>query len=506
MKELPLDPAAWLAAIVESSDDAIVSKTLDGTITSWNRSAERLYGYSAEEVIGRSIMLIVPSEREAEEQRILALLTRGERIDHFETERRTKDGRIVPVSLTISPVRDNDGTIVGASKVARDISERRAADAAQREASRRKDEFLAMLGHELRNPLAPILSAVDLLQRQIGTSQDPRPICAILKRQVGHMARLLDDLLDVSRFSSGKIRLRLDVVDLRDVVACALEVVRPLIDECRHTFSVSMPPQKVEVMGDETRLVQLLVNLVNNACKYTLPGDHIDIALVVTADGQAQLDVIDNGSGMKPELVRDVFELFVQGERTLDRARGGLGLGLTIVRSIAHLHGGTVEAMSDGEGAGSTFRVHIPLKSSETNDSVATSNGTAAVSTGLVGGTQGRHVVVVDDNVDHATVLAELVRYFNHTVSVTYDSQSAITTIHREKPDVAFVDIGLPEMDGLAVARTLREGGHRGLLVAVTGYGQPQDFERSYAAGFDEHWVKPVDSARLENFLTKRRH
>ena len=496
MKAFPLDPAAWLAAVVESSDDAIVSKTLDGTITSWNRSAERLYGYSAEEAIGRSILLIVPPEREHEEHRLLAALANGERVDHFETERRTKDGRLVAVSLTISPVRDPSGVIVGASKIARDISERRAVESTLREANRRKDEFLAMLGHELRNPLAPILTAVELLGLKSAAHADLMPICGVLQRQVTHMVRLLDDLLDVGRISSGKIQLRAELLDLRTVIARAVEAARPLIDEHAHTLSLSTPGGAVWVRGDATRLVQMLVNLVHNACKYTPAGGTITISAAATPGGEAQIIVRDSGVGMKPELVRDVFELFVQGERTLDRARGGLGIGLTLVRSIAHLHGGNVEARSEGEGMGSTFIVTLPTEV-EAPATRAVESPTLASIPG------GRHVVVVDDNVDGAIMLAEIAKWMNHTATVVHDSQIALTVIRREQPDVAFVDIGLPGMDGLALARTLRDSGYHGLLVAVTGYGQPQDMIRSRAAGFNHHWVKPVDPVTLQRFFAQ---
>jgi len=493
----PLDPAAWLAAIVESSDDAIVSKTIEGTITSWNKSAERLYGYTAEEAIGRSIMLIVPEGRQDEELRILEVIASGELVDHFETERRAKDGRCIPVSLTISPVRDPSGRVVGASKVARDISERRANEAHLRDMNRRKDEFLAMLGHELRNPLAPILTAVDLLERKTDEREDLQAICGLLKRQVSHMVRLLDDLLDVGRVSSGKIRLRMEPVDMREIVARAVEATRPAIDAHGHTLDVSVPDTPVGVCGDDVRLVQMLSNIIHNAIKYTPRGGFIGISVRATADGEAQLGVVDNGVGMAPDLLRDVFELFVQGEKTLDRAQGGLGLGLTLVRSIAGLHGGRAQAHSRGEGAGSTFTVSLPMQAQSQEAGVEPSAPAALRPAG------GCHVVIVDDNVDGAVMMAELAKLMNHSVSIAHDARSAIGTIRDEQPDVAFVDIGLPDMNGLTVARMLRDGGYGGTLVAITGYGQPEDLERSHSAGFDDHWVKPIDPARMEQLLAR---
>jgi len=493
MNHLPLDPAAWLAAIVESSDDAIVSKTVDGIITSWNASATRLYGYAAHEAIGQSIMLIVPLERQDEEHRILEMIASGQRVEHFETVRRARDGREIPVSLTISPVRDESGRIVGASKVARDITERKAAEAALLEASRRKDEFLAMLGHELRNPLAPIQAAVAILEQKTRTAPDLQPLCGVLNRQVRHITRLLDDLLDVGRITSGKIQLRLEATDLRNVVSRAIETARPAVDAGAHALSVSLPGTPVWVRADATRLVQMLANLIHNAAKYTPGGGALAVNLTTTAQGEACLSVSDNGMGIRPDRLPDVFELFVQGESTLDRAQGGLGIGLTLVRSVASLHGGRAEAFSAGEGMGSTFSVMRPLM--EAPEEAATGPDRRP------GSLDRRRFVVVDDNPDAALMLAEMVRMLGNEAEMAGDGQGGLALILKSQPDVALVDIGLPGMSGHAVARVLRDRGYNGTLVAVTGYGQPQDVARSRAAGFDQHWTKPVGAEQISGLL-----
>jgi PAS domain S-box-containing protein len=493
MNQLPLDPAAWLAAIVESSDDAIVSKTVNGIITSWNASATRLYGYTAEEAIGQSIMLIVPPERQNEEHGILDLIAAGQRVEHFETERRAKNGRDIAVSLTISPVRDASGCIVGASKVARDITERKAAEAALLNASRRKDEFLAMLGHELRNPLAPIQAAVAILDQKTRAMPEIQQLCGVLNRQVRHITRLLDDLLDLGRITSGKIQLRLEPTDLRAVVSRAIETARPAVDAGVHALSVSLPGVPVWVQADATRLVQMLANLIHNAAKYTQTGGALAVSLDTTAAGEARLSVSDNGTGIRADRLPEIFELFVQGESTLDRAQGGLGIGLTLVRSVASLHGGRVEAFSAGEGCGSKFSVMLPLRE-EAVEPVSAPSG-APVATNR----EQRRFVVVDDNTDAALMLAEMLRMFGHEADVASEGEAGLALILKLLPNAALVDIGLPGISGHAIARALRDAGYRGTLVAVTGYGQPHDVERSRAAGFDHHWTKPVSVEQISS-------
>jgi PAS domain S-box-containing protein len=350
---------ALLAAIVESSDDAIISKSLDGTITSWNSGATRLFGYGADEAIGRPITTIIPPELHHEERSILERLARGERIDHFETVRVTKDGRHIDVSLTISPVRDHAGRVVGASKVARDVSERRRMEEKLRETDRRKDEFIAMLGHELRNPLAPIRNVAAVLRRMTAGNSAAQELCLMLERQVQQMTRLLDDLLDVNRITRGKIRFERELVDLAVVARRALEASAPLIERRHHRLQVDLPAAPLSVHGDCARLVQLLTNLLNNAAKYTPEGGHIDVSVKRTG-AWYELRVKDNGVGIVPDMLPKVFDLFFQAGRSAADVQEGLGLGLTLVRVIAEHHGGTVEAVSAGSGRGSEFIVRLP--------------------------------------------------------------------------------------------------------------------------------------------------
>ena len=372
---------AHLAAIVDSSDDAIVSKTLRSIILSWNHGAERLFGYSAQEAIGQPITMLLPPERLEEEQQILERIIRGERIEHFETVRVRKDGRRIDISLTISPIRDASGEIVGASKVARDISLRKSLEARNSElrereqrarqeaeaANRAKDEFLAMLGHELRNPLSPIVTALQLMKLRGGGGLERER--AVIERQVSHLTRLVDDLLDVSRIARGKVELKEELVDIADVVAKAIEVATPLLDQRTHVLDVDVPP-RLWVRGDAIRLTQVLSNLLTNAAKYTPPGGRITVR-ATDERGEIVIRVRDTGIGIAPDALPRVFDLFAQERQTIDRSQGGLGLGLTIVRNLVERHGGTVSAHSDGLGTGSEFVVRLRRANAPVEPAVA---------------------------------------------------------------------------------------------------------------------------------------
>jgi PAS domain S-box-containing protein len=671
------EAARKLAAIVDSSDDAIVSKSLDGTIRSWNGAAERMFGYTADEAIGSAITLLFPADRLDEEQRIIARICAGESVDHFDTVRVRKDGSAIPVSLTISPVKDAQGRIIGASKIARDITERieseaslrrtearlvaeleatsrlhelsgrllsatdllpalqdvldnairtcgadfgniqlfnasasaleiavhrgfradfldyfrsvrtdegsacsqamqkggrviiedvrrdpsyvphlaiaasagyravastplvahngavvgmlsvhfgapralpesdgklldlyarHAADLVERlhlmdelrrvaaslsEANRQKDEFLAILAHELRNPLAPIRHCLQILRRSPDASarESARDV---MERQLAQMVRLVDDLLDVSRITRGKVELRKERVALSSVIGSAVETSRPLIEHMHHELTISLPGRRLELDADPTRLAQVFSNLLNNAAKYTDPGG--DIRLAAQVEGaDVVVSVRDNGVGIPADKIDGVFDMFSQVDRSMEKAQGGLGIGLTLVRRLVAMHDGEVEARSEGPGRGSEFLVRLPLAP----DRLAA----PAVLEPAVPGSTPLRILIVDDNQDGADTLAAVLRLTGHAVDTAYDGQQGVEAAERLQPDVVLLDIGLPRLNGYEAARRIRSQGWRTLLVAVTGWGQEEDRRRSRDAGFDHHLVKPVDPDELMQLL-----
>jgi PAS domain S-box-containing protein len=783
-----------LAAIVDSSQDAIVSKTLDSVVRSWNAAAEEMFGYSAAEMIGEPITRLIPPERVEEEEMILARLRRGERVEHYETVRVRKDGRLIDVSLTISPIRDGYGRIVGASKIARDITERKRADAALREseqrfrlladtvpaiiwtaapdgaitwandrwsefagakleesgrrwpelvlhpddrtrwlaawtralrdgtpleielrlrrydgvhrwcvtravplrdgsgriaqwvgttndidhrkraeettrflaeasaalasltdpestlqqvaslsvpqfadwcavdvleidgtvrrmavahadptrrdlvrelerryppsanarrgflqavrtgesewaatipddllaglaedeehlrilrgvglrsyvsvplksrlrvlgamtfaiagsgrvyepndvraaedlasrtviamenanllatlreADRRKDEFLAMLAHELRNPLAPIRNAAQILRLQGSSGQDLLWSADVIERQVHQMTRLVDDLLDVSRITRGKIELRKEAVELASVVRSAVEASRPLIEKWEHQLTVVVPPEPIRLEADATRLAQVLSNILTNAAKYTDQGGHIRLAVERLGD-EVLVRVKDDGIGIPKDALPRIFDMFTQLPGSLDRSEGGLGIGLTLVRRLVELHGGAVEARSEGPGKGSEFIVRLPIARDAAR--------LREPSVGDLTGVAPRRILVVDDNRDAAESLGMLLEMIGNEVRLAHDGLEAVTAAAEFRPDVVLLDLGLPKLNGYEAARAIREGtgGDGVLLVALTGWGQEEDRRRSRAAGFDHHLTKPVDFEALRKLL-----
>ncbi|MBC7985022.1 MAG: PAS domain S-box protein, partial [Candidatus Obscuribacterales bacterium] len=350
---------ARLAAIVEYSDDGIVGKTLDGIVTSWNDAAQRIFGYSAEEMIGRSITTIIPVDRHAEETMILSRLRSGERIEHFDTVRVTKGGQLLQVSITSSPIRDSSGNIIGASKIVRDVTERKRVESALREADRRKDEFLATLAHEMRNPLAPILSAAKIVESPLASAEQKQRATQMIARQVGQMALLLNDLLDISRITLGKVTLRKERVDLQALIATAVETSRPLIEANHHTLDIDLPHERLELEVDRLRISQVLANLLTNSAKYTNQGGRIELRTTLR-DNELVISVKDNGIGISADKIHSIFEMFSQVDSAIDRAQGGLGIGLSLVRGIVQLHGGSVTAHSEGLGCGSEFVVRLP--------------------------------------------------------------------------------------------------------------------------------------------------
>ena len=656
-----------LASIVASSDDAIVSKTLDGTILSWNTGAESLFGYAPAEAIGRNITLIIPPERQSEEHDILERIRRGEQIKHFETVRVAKNGRRMDISLTISPLRDGQGRVFGVSKIARDITERKRAELALREneenlrraaseaakaaevnakfrtmfeqgtqfagilslegrvveanrlcldacgftrddvmgklfwecgwwnrsatiaktvqiaclkaangtpfrsesdyfmadgsercvdlsiapvldttgrvifvaatgtditdrkqaeeqlrqsehrlretadelqkvaatlsdADRRKNEFLAMLAHELRNPLAPIRNALQVIKVTSGNEDSVQSASAIMERQIAQMVRLVDDLLDISRITTSKIELRRQRVDLLSIIAQAIETSRPVLESARQELTVKLPPQSLNLNADPIRLAQVFGNLINNSCKYSDPNGRIWLTVEQNGD-EASVSVKDTGVGIPAKMLPNIFEMFTQVDQSLERSQGGLGIGLALVQRLVEMHGGSVSVKSDGPGKGSEFTVRLPMLAGVGQPpapQVTISKPAPAIA---------RRILVVDDNRDSAASLAMLLKFTGNETRTAFDGLEAVEAAAAFQPEVVLLDIGLPKLNGFEAARQIRDqaSGRCPVLIALTGWGQEEDRRRSKEAGFDGHMVKPVDHANLMKLLEELR-
>ncbi|HEX5789114.1 MAG TPA: PAS domain S-box protein [Woeseiaceae bacterium] len=619
------DLARRLAAIVEFSDDAIISMTLDGIVQSWNRGAERLLGYAADEMIGQPIARLEPPHRRNEVAAIMERLRAGEHIEHFETERIGKDSRIIAVSLTISPIRDAKGRIVGVSKIARDISAKKSGEAALRASEQRfralvdtqvemvcrfrldgtvlfvneayaraqgtttdaliganfwnfvaeadqpglresllrmtpaepvlrvenrfetrsgtlwtlwtnralefdadgrpveaqstgiditqrkqmeeqlrvmderKTLFLATLGHELRNPLAPLRTGLDLLGQTV-TDPAVAEVRGMMDRQVRHLSRLVDDLVDIARINRGRVELRRGRVDVNSVIEAAVELTSAAVDEYDHRLVLELTSEPAWVDGDFDRLTQVVANLLNNAAKYTPPRGTITVSLITSPDDVA-VRIEDTGLGFPPHYADSLFEMFAQVP-PLERPPGesGLGIGLPLSRQLVELHGGTILGRSRGPGTGSMFEVRLPWpEPAEPAAGLAIAGGVPPGDAHSAAGGRQRRILVVDDNIDAATVLARLLGQFGHLVEVVHDGESAIDLVDGFAPDVVLLDIGLPRMDGYAVAREIRGRpvGKSVRLFALTGWGQEHDKRLAEEAGFDAHFTKPADTQTL---------
>lgn len=431
-----------------------------------------------------------PLARTLEEKRQFSSIVEIESFD-FPGVRRT-------AIISSAPILRKDGEFDGAVVVNMDISDRVKAEKALKEADQRKDEFLAMLAHELRNPLAPISAAADLLR--IGQPDGVRiqKASAIISRQVSHMAGLINDLLDASRVTRGLVVLEKERLDLKQIVADAVEQVRPLFEAREHRLALHIPPEPALVLGDQKRMVQVLSNILINAAKFTAPGGDIGLELSVDSE-RVQITVADNGVGMDAALLGRVFELFSQAERASDRSQGGLGIGLALVKSLVELHGGEVAAYSEGVGKGSRLTVCLPHMKAQGD------SGSGAHRHDEVGNSAGAplKVMVVDDNADAAYMLASVVEALGHEVIVEIDPVHVVPRARVERPQVFLLDIGLPGIDGNELARRLRAAPEtaKALMVAVTGYGRDQDREASMRSGFDHHFVKPVDAATIAKLL-----
>ncbi len=475
----------------------------DGGGLRWSDETFRIFGHEPRAFQPTQALFyqsIHPDDRESTRGLASAGVRRGE---PFEKEYRIvrPDGVVRLLHSWTRVEYDDAGRPQRMLGTVQDVTERKRAEQELKEADRRKDEFLAMLAHELRNPLAPILNAVEVLECAGPDQSDLHAkFRAVIARQVQHMKRLLDDLLDVSRVSRGKIELRSERVELGALLSQAVEVSRPIMTEKRQHLSMRPPARPLPLEADPTRLVQVFANIINNAAKYSDVGGHISVAVSVEGS-EAVVAVRDDGAGMSGELLDRVFDLFVQETRSLDRAQGGLGIGLTMVRTLVRLHGGTVRAFSEGPGLGSEIVVRLPLSAPE-----ARVEGPPAAPAGARAPAGPLRVLVVDDNVDAARALGRLLELLGHQVQVAHDGPGALAAADAVRPELVLLDIGLPGMDGYAVAARLRDAGHRGAaLVALSGYGQEEHVLRSTEAGFHHHLVKPVDFALLRRITSELR-
>jgi PAS domain S-box-containing protein len=520
-----------LAALVASSDDAIIGKDLNLIVTSWNFGAERIFGYTAEEMIGTSIMRLIPPDRLEEEREILSRIRHGRRLDHFETVRLAKDGRRLNLSMTISPIMDASGHVIGASKVARDISERKKAEDAlkkameeaevanrerlqlldsEREArsqaeraSRMKDEFLATLSHELRTPLNAVLGWANILRHGNLQGEELKQGLDIIERNARVQAQIIEDLLDMSRIISGKVRLDVQWIELSSVLNESIETLRSTAQAKDVYLQARLDPFARPISGDPNRLQQVFWNLLNNAIKFTPKGGKVEV-LLKHASTEVQVSVIDTGEGIAPEFLPYIFDRFQQGDASTTRRHGGLGLGLAIVKQLVELHGGSVRVQSDGLGKGATFNVRLPLTAVYSEPEIeghlpkATLRENPPMPEVSLADIE---VLVVDDEIDARDLVKKLLEMAGATVSTAGSASEAIEHILAGRPDVLVCDIGMQEEDGYSLIRRLRatEKKEEGVLpaVALSAYARSEDRTKAIRSGFQIHLAKPVEPAEL---------
>jgi PAS domain S-box-containing protein len=482
-----------------SIGDGVITTDADGRVTFLNPVAEAITGWQTDDAAGHPLDVVFdvinhdtrervpnPALRALRDGVIVGLANHSVLIARDGTER--------PIDDCAAPIRGAGETIVGAVLVFRDISERRQAEQRVREADRRKDEFLAVLAHELRNPLAPLHNALSVVRLSQNDPTTVERVGGIMERQLQQMVRLIDDLLDVSRITSNRLELRRETTDLAAVVHLALETVGPLLRQSGHSLKLIMPPSPLHIDADPTRLAQAFGNLLANAIKYTETGGRVWLT-VERSGREAVVTVRDTGIGIPAEMLDTIFDMFTQVDRSLEQARSGLGIGLSLTRRIVEMHGGSVAASSDGPGTGSQFVVRLPL--------VLAPITTAREGGAIVTSRLGRRILVADDNADAVDSLAMMLRMMGHELAVARDGAEALEQGERFHPDIALLDIGMPKLNGYDVARAIRssEWGRQIVLVALTGWGQDEDRRRSLDAGFDHHMVKPVDLAALAAVL-----
>jgi PAS domain S-box-containing protein len=521
-----------LAAIVDNSDDAIIGKDLNSIITSWNQGAKRIFGYTADEMIGTSIKRLIPPDRQGEEDEILSRLRRGERFDHFETIRLTKDGRQLHVSLTISPIKDATGKVIGASKIARDITDRKLAEAALKEAqdeaeaanaekarllaseqtarteaeraSRIKDEFLATLSHELRTPLNAVLGWATVLRSKKHLDRELSQGLEAIDRNVRVQAQIIDDLLDMSRIISGKVRLDVQQIDLAAVVLESVDTMRASASGKEVRLQTVIDPLNASVSGDPNRLQQVFWNLLSNAIKFTPKGGRVQV-LLERVDSHVEVSVIDTGEGISPDFLPYIFDRFQQADASTTRRHGGLGLGLSIVKNLVELHGGTVRAKSGGLGKGATFIVNLPLtvfhppSDPKVREHPRSRTRELAIPPSV--SLDEVRVLVVDDDPDARNLLRVVLEAAGAVVYAAGSAKEGMDQLLSKPVDVLACDIGMPDMDGYTLMRnirTLNDPEKSGVpAVALTAYARLEDRMEAIRAGFQNHLSKPVETSEL---------
>ena len=486
--------------LVESVVDyAIFMLDPQGNVQTWNRGAERIKGYTASEIVGKHFSCFYPPEAIAIGWPAFELREATDK-GRFEDEawRLRKDGSKFWANVVITALYDDQRRLRGFAKVTRDLTQRRRAEALEA-SKQRMTEFLAMIAHELRNPLAPLRNATEILRARSDDVTTVQWAGNILERQVTQLTRLIDDLLDVSRVTSGKITLQKTPTDLNSIAQRAVESVRPTVEAREQHLICEMAPEPLMVDGDGVRLCQVAINLLNNAAKYTHNGGSIRCE-TAREGNQAALRVHDNGMGIPPDLLPHVFELFTQGERSLDRAEGGLGIGLALVERLVRLHNGAVEVHSGGRDQGAEFVVKLPLR-------IAQSEARGAKATESSRRMAASRVLIVDDDRDGADTAAALLRIWGNEVRVCYDGQVALSMAESFQPHVVLLDIGLPQLDGYEIARRLHvlPALSDAALIAMTGYGQEEDVRRILAAGFHHYFIKPLDTGALLDTLARLR-
>lgn len=490
-----------LAALVEFSDDAIIGKTLKGIVTTWNAAAERTFGYIADEIVGQSITILIPPDRVNEEQEILARISQGETIQTYETVRMKKDGTLLNVALTISPIKDSNGAVVGASKIARDVTRRKQIEAERERllqelhhANAAKDHFIAVLSHELRTPLNPVLMTVTDLERDESVPPAVREQLTVVRRNVELEARLIDDLLDSTRIASGKLQLQRTIVDATELICRATSIVEGEARAKGVRLETETCPHPCPVDADPARLQQVIWNVVKNAVKFTPQGGWVHLRCDLSVSGRVRMVVEDNGIGIAAEDLERIFDAFDQGDPHTTHRFGGLGLGLSISKALVTMHGGMLTAHSEGRGCGAAFVIDLPLAVQPAPTAAADAAPSAIH--------RAAHLLVVEDHEATSRVMVRLLTKRGYSVSSAASIQEALRVLKDAPVDLLISDVGLPDGSGRELIQQARQ--LRPLAgIALSGYGTDADMAQSRDAGFSAHLTKPVDIDRLDEEIQR---